>query len=803
MSLLRKTSTTSVGRRLKESIEESISTALSLEPAIVRASEAIVSMYISSHYNYSDAGKRAPEAVLLTGAPGTGKSSLPIVIALSMRVPYATYTVDPSAITADLFYVEKAEARQAKDGYTVSKSTVDGLFSRTTREANAKGVLPILVINEVDKAPHQVLQPLMQAIPEGVVVSPMGTEHPVNGVIVGTANTREYDSTSRELSTALSDRFSVSEFFQPYDEVSLERVIRKRGAKKSTRSVDVPPIDHSVLRDAINEYPSHLKAVLGDDRLVKCFAGVIAVLSGTSRHKEAADIASRVTTRPGARASAAMVSYAAGLSLFGYEFDEETVLRILISSLRHRIHVAPGEKKESVIVDAHGCACQRTSSGGAGRGISQYQPQSPSPAQRKQPTTYLGSDDDEMDQDDPSQGTNRNVSPFITGILQAAKGQGSSGGGQRGGGAHGKDWAYVDPSTAASIATRVSSLHNLDPSSAIRNISNGVSFKLAGVTFERVGNNWMIYPTTPEAREALSKVLSKGLSGGNISLSSSYVDFDLVLKYIRLAGGSLEEAMKEPIYWAARAAYTTVKVEGARGRGKISSILSVFGAIIADRIAKEGGGEADKLIRTVERYTKYGSFEGYTESDKPIGRIDVARTAIGLELKGPDAKPYQRIYVEASPKVVLVIDKSGSMDQEFRGFKNVAYAAGIASLIANSLSSTRFDIVAFDTNVYLLGENLESRDVIDTLASIESGSGGTSYANAIDYVSSIAEEGSVVVVVGDFIDFETMRPETLSRISGKDIKFVLCPTPGYDAQYLEALRKALNAEVINPLKEIF
>jgi hypothetical protein len=111
--------------------------------------------------------------------------------------------------------------------------------------------------------------------------------------------------------------------------------------------------------------------------------------------------------------------------------------------------------------------------------------------------------------------------------------------------------------------------------------------------------------------------------------------------------------------------------------------------------------------------------------------------------------------------------------------------------------------VAFDTNVYLLGETLESKDVIDTLASIESGSGGTSYANAIDNVSSMVEDGSVVVIVGDFIDMETIHPETLSKISGKDIKFVLCPTPGYNAQYLEALRKALNAEVINPLKEIF
>ena len=801
MSLLRKTSTTTIGRRLKENIEESISTVLSLEPAIVRASEAIVSMYISSYYNYSDAGNRAPEAVLLTGAPGTGKSSLPIVIALAMRIPYATYTVDPSAITADLFYVEKAEARHAKDGYTVSKSTEDGLFSRTTREANAKGVLPILVINEVDKAPHQVLQPLMQAIPEGIVVSPMGTVHPVNGVIVGTANTREYDSTSRELSTALSDRFSVSELFQPYDEASLERVIRKRGAKKSTRPVDIPSIDQNVMREAINEYPSHLKTVLGNDRLVKCFAGVIAVLSGTSRHKEAAEIASRVTTRPGARASAAMVTYAAGLSLFGYEFDEETVLRILISSLRHRIYVTPGESKESVIVDAHSCACQRTSSGGAGWGISQHQPQSPSPARWGHHNA--GWDQDKPSQETENQRANRNVSSFIMGISQAAKSQGSSRGSRQGGGVHGKDWAYVDPSAAASIATRVCSLCNLNPSDAIHNIANGVSFKLAGITFERVGNNWMIYPTTPEAREALSKALSKGLSGGHISVATSYVDFDLVLKYLRLAGGSLEEAVKEPVYWAARAAYTAVKVEGARGRGRISSILSIFGAIVADRIAKEGGGEADKLIRSVERYTKYGSFEGYIESDKPIGKIDVARTAIGLELKGPDAKPYQRIYVEANPKVVLVIDKSGSMDQEFKGFKNVAYAAGIASLIANTLSSTRFDIVAFDTNVYLLGENLESGEAIGTLASIESGSGGTSYANAIDYVSSIAEGGSVVVVVGDFIDIETIRPETLSKISGKDIKIVLCPTPGYDEHYLETLRRELNAEVIYPLKEIF
>jgi len=360
----------------------------------------------------------------------------------------------------------------------------------------------------------------------------------------------------------------------------------------------------------------------------------------------------------------------------------------------------------------------------------------------------------------------------------------------------------ADPSMAAAIARTICSSCGLDPSTFIEKIAVGQSFSIQGVIFDRVGSYWAIYSSSPEAAKMLrDAAASVSKAPGSLFIETSYRDFDEVVKALKLAGGSLEQAIESPLYWAATSVYNLVKIHGSNAVGKISAVLRVFGSIIANRMARTASGEVDRLISAIQRYSRSGVVEGYVEERTPVGRIDIVKTAIKTAILGPDAKPVQRIYVEPVSRVVLVVDKSGSMGEKIGAFENIAYAAGIASLVANSVDAL-FDVIAFDSNVYQLGRDLDQRGAIDRLASISEAGGGTSYSSAIEHAADIAEEGSTVVIVGDFIDTVLPDASVLSKISGRDIKFVLCPTPGYNPGYLEALRRALNAEVIHPDKEL-
>jgi hypothetical protein len=360
----------------------------------------------------------------------------------------------------------------------------------------------------------------------------------------------------------------------------------------------------------------------------------------------------------------------------------------------------------------------------------------------------------------------------------------------------------MDPSRARKFLEALCSRCGIDSKGYLDRMSRGESFMVRGVALQRVGSYYIAYPSMPEASqvfEEVSKVVSKGLEGGGFSFTTSYVDIDEVLKALRLSGISLEEAINKPVEAAAKAIYTVNRIDPVSGVEKASKILNFMSNIIADRIARENRGEVEKIERIL-RITRSGIFYSRESSYKPIGKLNLIKTVERVEMY--DDKPVWDLYTEGSTRIYIVIDKSGSMDTEVGGFKNIAYASGISQLISMT-NEARYDVITFDSDVHHIGESLDRESLIPILARrIETG-GGTSYASALDYVAKIAEHGSVVVVVGDFIDYILPDRETVSILHSKDIKTLLAPTPRADRTYLEWLAKTLNAEIIKPHEEMF
>lgn len=360
----------------------------------------------------------------------------------------------------------------------------------------------------------------------------------------------------------------------------------------------------------------------------------------------------------------------------------------------------------------------------------------------------------------------------------------------------------MDPSKARKFLEALCSRCGIDSKGYLDRMSRGESFMVRGVAFQRVGSYYIAYPSMPEARQVfdeVSKVVSKGLDKGGFSFTTSYVDLDEVLKALKLSGIGFEEAINNPIEATAKAIYTVNRIDPVSGVGKASKILNFMSSIIADRIARENRGEVEKIERIL-RITRSGIFYTRESSYKPIGKLNLIKTVERAEMY--DDKPVWDLYTEGSTRIYIVIDKSGSMDTQDRGFKNIAYASGIAQLISMMIEA-RYDVITFDNDVHHIGENLDRENIIPILARELEAGGGTSYASALDYVAKIAEHGSVVVVVGDFIDYILPDRETISILHSKDIKTLLAPTPRADRTYLEWLAKALNAEIIKPHEEIF
>lgn len=344
--------------RLYEMISESISSLTHLTSQTNEYLELLVGGYILSYSLQSPTtNAKRPFAVLSEGPPGTFKSALPVILARVLDIPSASFTASREASLLELFIRERVQsARDDKGGYQIVKVIEDGYFSSVTREANAKRLTPIVVLDEIDKVPPQDLLNLYQALPFGFVRDVQGGIHPLNGLFVGTKNAREYDPTSRDLPEALADRFMASVKMGFYSPKDLERII-EIGVSASAQPRDINRV--SIPSTAVDEVRRILlKDILPNQWIRRCFAGTLAVLQGTYDDSRAQEIAKLVRRRPGTRgAMDAFYVLAALVAVKGY-LDEDLVFRAIKHALYHRFDAVPGEDKINIIDDAADCACR-------------------------------------------------------------------------------------------------------------------------------------------------------------------------------------------------------------------------------------------------------------------------------------------------------------------------------------------------------------------------------------------------------------------------------------------------------------
>jgi len=121
----------------------------------------------------------------------------------------------------------------------------------------------------------------------------------------------------------------------------------------------------------------------------------------------------------------------------------------------------------------------------------------------------------------------------------------------------------------------------------------------------------------------------------------------------------------------------------------------------------------------------------------------------------------------ASPKVVLYIDKSGSMSNLLEGVPKISLAAGLGLAMLKKFDDTK--VLMFDTEVTEVDKN----KVVQTLLTITA-DGGTNISLVLRKIREVDDRKSVHVVISDGIDevSENVIPNELR----KRIVFILIET---------------------------
>jgi len=121
----------------------------------------------------------------------------------------------------------------------------------------------------------------------------------------------------------------------------------------------------------------------------------------------------------------------------------------------------------------------------------------------------------------------------------------------------------------------------------------------------------------------------------------------------------------------------------------------------------------------------------------------------------------------ASPKVVLYIDKSGSMSNLLEGVPKISLAAGLGLAMLKKFDDTK--VLMFDTEVTEVDKN----KVVQTLLTIAA-DGGTNISLVLRKIREVDDRKSVHVVISDGIDevSENVIPNELR----KRIVFILIET---------------------------
>ncbi|MEM2472943.1 MAG: MoxR family ATPase [Sulfolobales archaeon] len=361
VALVRASGFTRASRRFYEDVERAVSSYIYVHEGVRPLLQLGTGFYIASYVHRNEFGDNVPMTLAVLGAPGGGKSQISKMIARVLDAPFAVYTVTDQTSTLDVFVDEVVLSSRDSNGNTVvTRSYRDGVFSAVVRKALSSNVMPVLILEEIDKVNDKVLQSLLAALADGYVTDPQGNKHPAAGLFIATMNTRKYDPSSKDPSEPIMDRFIASvEIGYPSHDV-LEKIIeisvnrrRRQGIERVQMPVEAP-----------QEYEKALHEIAGNPYIRRCVAKTVSILQKNVRGGAEESVAEKVRRTPGNRAPVAAIYTMAALStILGDELDEKELITMgLVHALRHRILVVPGADEADVILEAAACACDRTSS---------------------------------------------------------------------------------------------------------------------------------------------------------------------------------------------------------------------------------------------------------------------------------------------------------------------------------------------------------------------------------------------------------------------------------------------------------
>jgi len=209
--------------------------------------------------------------------------------------------------------------------------------------------------------------------------------------------------------------------------------------------------------------------------------------------------------------------------------------------------------------------------------------------------------------------------------------------------------------------------------------------------------------------------------------------------------------------------------------------------VVSTVIANEDELEKIEFLKPI--YDRHGLFD--TIIPREQYRFDARRTGLRIVAGLPEL--WYKRYQLSGREYYFVVDVSGSMSGEETGYSRLLLATVVASLIALSDDSAKFNLVPFNYGVVDVFEDLDADKFVDMVLSLTPG-GGTNYVAAILYTLEIAKEGSVVVIIGDFEDNKMLPDECLQNVEKKNLTVVtIVPSVGHHS-YAKYIAEALKGK---------
>jgi Mg-chelatase subunit ChlD len=250
------------------------------------------------------------------------------------------------------------------------------------------------------------------------------------------------------------------------------------------------------------------------------------------------------------------------------------------------------------------------------------------------------------------------------------------------------------------------------------------------------------------------------------------------------------EFLRDPVNAAVRAVKVVEEKRSSPIYRRLKSALLNLLDVVSDIMLMREGNDIDALTNRLVRYSRSGEFEEVTDHQRH--KLHLTRTLLRAHVGV--LRPVYKVFIETGRHYVLVMDRSGSMGEIYRGATKKAFAALIALLIAKADPEAKFSLAVFDSSAKILARKRDPGEVADLIVEAVP-AGGTSYFSGLAAAEKLLEDGDVLVVIGDFIDGSPIPRKLGESIKRKASKSILVPVGNADYSYALYIAKILGGEV--------